>query len=560
MLKKLYIDFCKKNKRYFFFFLLTLLYVPINKIFLPKYYSKLLTTLQKKKFKDAPKIFIYLLGGWLMIELLNTLSSYIMSILIPKFKIYVRNHLFNHIYNTHKTNYEELKLGEIIHKFIKTPYVLEDVFYLIKDFVIKNIFIIISITGYLFYYNYKLGCIFFACMTVIILLTFRYFKSCSKYYKKIDDMHNETYEEIEDTLSNLLTIYSSKKGDYEKKRLSKIDKKLFKNQQQLNYCKNKYRVVYTIIFLIIIIILNYYSYHIFIKKEINLETFIAIIIMNYSLLDIFISLFHETTDFMYTTSNINIIMDYLKKEPQKKEKFKDVKIPNINKGLHIEIKDLHYKYKNNNKFSLKDINLNIKPFETLLIMGEIGSGKSTLCKLIIRFISGHQGTIKINGILNTNIIIDDLREHIIYITQHPNLFNRTLKENLMYGINNKKYNVHNLLDKLTDVGLEDVRKDFENKMNKKVGKLGKQLSGGQRQIIWILRSLFTNANLIILDEPTSSMDIKTKKKIMNLVKELSKKKGLIIITHDKNILKENIHNRLILFKNKKIDKIIKNLK
>ena len=228
--------------------------------------------------------------------------------------------------------------------------------------------------------------------------------------------------------------------------------------------------------------------------------------------------------------------------------------------MKIEIKDLHFKYKNNNKYSLKGINLDIKPFENILIMGEIGSGKSTLCKLLVRFLSDYQGSIKINGILNTKINIDILRENIIYINQNPNLFNRTLKENLMYGINTKKYTLDNLLDKLSEVGLDDVKKDFKNKINKKVGKLGSHLSGGQRQIIWILRSLFSNAKLIILDEPTSSMDIKTKKKIMKLVRELSKKKGLIIITHDKNILKENIHNRLILFKNNRIDKIIKNLK
>lgn len=561
MIKKLYLEFLKENKAYFIIYLLTLIYIPINRLYLPKYYGNFISSLQKKNFSNTKTIFIYLIVGWLFIQILNFVSSYILQILKPRFKKYIRTFLFNEIYTRYRNDFQELKLGEVITKFIKTPYVLEDVIYIIKDYIIKNILIIISITGYLFYYNLKLGLLFFFFMIIIILVTLRYFNSSSKYYKFIDKNYDYTHEEIEDTLSNLLSIYSARKGNYEKKRINIIDDKNLKYDKNLNYCRNKYRIVYTIIFFITICVLNYYSYIIFLNNEIDLKILISIIIMNYSLLDIFMSLYYETNDFIYSHVNINLVIKYITESLPKKIKETNIKIPNLyENGINIKFKNVQFKYKDSKKYSLKDINLEIKPLENLIIMGPVGSGKSTLSKLIIKLLSNYEGNILINGVSNKKININNLRYNIVYIPQHPNLFNRTLKENLTYGINTKKYSVNIMLDKLKEVGLTDIKKIFETNMNKSVGKLGSKLSGGQRQIVWILRSLFSESRMVILDEPTSSMDLKTKEKIIRLIKELSRNRNLIIITHDKKLLDKNIHNKLILFKNHTIDKIIKNMK
>ena len=561
MIKKLYIEFIKKNKFYFIIYLITLVYIPINRLYLPKYYGDLISSLQKKNFDKTKIIFMYLMFGWLCIQILNIVSSYVLLIIIPKFKKYVRQFLFNEIYTRYKNDYQELKLGDIITKFIKTPYILEDVIYIIKDYIIKNILIIISITSYLFYYNLKLGLIFLCCMIFIILITLRYFTSCSKYHKMIDKNYDYTHEEIEDTLSNLLSVYSARKGTYEKERISKIDDAIIKDNKNLNNCRNKYRILYTNIFFITICVLNYYSYHIFILKEIDLKTLISIIIMNYSLLHIFMSLYFETNEFIYTYTNINLIIEYITNQLPKKIKESNIKIPNVyEKGIHIQFNNVQFKYKDSKKYSLKNINFEIKPLENIIIMGSVGSGKSTLSKLIIRLLSNYEGHIIINGISNKKINIDNLRYNIVYIPQQPNLFNRTLKENLTYGINKNKYSIDIMLSKLKKVGLEDVRIYFKSIMNKPVGKLGSKLSGGQRQIVWILRSLFSESRMVILDEPTSSMDIKTKEKIIKLIKELSINRNLIIITHDQKLLDNNIHNKLILFKNNTITKIVKNMK
>ena len=273
------------------------------------------------------------------------------------------------------------------------------------------------------------------------------------------------------------------------------------------------------------------------------------------------SLFRETNDFMSTQSNINLLINYLKKELPKKQKNQHLKIPQTYKeyksGIHIEFKNVSFKYPKANKYSLKNINVEIKPNEKILIMGNIGSGKSTFSKLILKFLNNYQGDILLNGLTNKKINVENLRSQIVYIPQHPNLFNRSLRENLLYGL--KNIGIEEIFSKLDKVGLSDLKKKFKSELDDSVGKLGSKLSGGQRQIVWLLRNMFYQSKIIILDEPTASLDSITKDKIMLLIKEISMNRTVIIITHDKSILNEGFHNRLIKLKNGEIEKIVRNI-
>jgi len=566
-LRDLYTNFIRDNKKLFILYILTLIYIPINSIYLPKLYGDLISNLKSKKFKGIEKIFFILICGWLVIQIMNTASSYIMNILMPKFKQYIRKFFITEIMDRYKTNFQELKLGDMITKIIKSPYVLEDIFYMFKDVVVRNIITIISIFGYLCYYNIRLGLIFGICMTVIIGLSLCYLSSCRDNVKNMETLYDKTHEEIEDTFSNLISIYTARKYKAETERISNIDDQLYNNVQLMNKCKNKYRIVFTLIFIITIIILNYMGYKLYLKKTMKLETFISVFIINYSLLGIFMGFFRELNDLMHSSVNINLIIDYLNNQLPKRIKLSLNKnnIPlllNANnkpiEGMKIQFKNVKFKYDNKSPYILNGINLTITPLETIIIQGHIGSGKSTLSKLLLKFITNYEGEILINGKSNKNMNVDDLREKIMYIPQHPNLFNRTLKENLLYGVTN--YTIEDILKKLTNVDLHDIRDKFKSIMNNKVGKLGSKLSGGQRQLVWILRSMFNNSKIVILDEPTSSLDEESKKKIMNLIKEISNNRNLIIITHDNDIKKYNLHNRVIFFENGKIKKQIKNLK
>ena len=582
-IRQLFIDFIKEYKCAFFIYFLTLLYIPISTTYIPKLYGDIISNLKNKKFKLVKTLFITLIIGWVIIQILNTASSYIMNYLMPKFKQYVRTFMINEIMNKYKVQFENLPLGDTITKIIKTPYILEDVFWMMKDVVINNVLTMLSIFGYLYYYNYKLGLIFMGFCIVLFGLSYLYNCKCKNNIKNIEVIYDKTHEEIEDTLSNLISIYTARTYTNEADRLNKIDNQLYENVQKMNKCKNLYRLMFSLLFIVIIIYLNYKAYNIYLNKEIKLDTFISVFIINYSLLSIFMDYFRELNEVMSVNVNINLILDFLENKLPKHlqlelekannaipdeptiGKIKNTANKNTNTkssnthGLNIAFKNVKFRYNEDEPYILTGLNLIIEPLETILIKGPIGSGKSTFSKLLLKYQINYEGLITINGMDHKKIDLEDIREKIIYIPQHPNLFNRTLRDNILYGVK-KGITATDILNKLDDVGMTDLRIKFETILDKLVGKLGSKLSGGQRQIVWILRCLFNNSKMIILDEPTSSLDAESKQNIIQLIKELKVNRSIVIITHDNDFEKDKtLYNRLIKFDKGNIKETFKNL-
>ena len=161
---------------------------------------------------------------------------------------------------------------------------------------------------------------------------------------------------------------------------------------------------------------------------------------------------------------------------------------------------------------------------------KIGSGKSSIVKALLKFIP-YEGNIYIDGDDISFIEPDIIRSKIIFIRQNPLPFNRTLYDNIAYG-NNKitRSQVNDLFDKY------DLHSYFHNGLDDLVGRKGEKLSGGQKMIMFLLRIVVQNdKKIVVLDEPTSSLDDETTNKILSIIKEVIQNKTTIIITHDKRV-------------------------
>ena len=176
---------------------------------------------------------------------------------------------------------------------------------------------------------------------------------------------------------------------------------------------------------------------------------------------------------------------------------------------------------------IQSLNLMINEKEKLAITGLSGSGKSTLFNLILGHYQIQAGCIYIGGININHLSLDSLRNQIAFVPQQPLLFDRSIKENILYG--NPEATEEEMQRVMEAVGLTGLILD------QPVGEKGSQLSGGQRQRVAIARALIKEASIYLFDEPTSAIDSASEKEIISNLLNYLKEKTVIVITHNRAV-------------------------
>ncbi|MDX1766272.1 MAG: ABC transporter ATP-binding protein [Candidatus Saccharimonadales bacterium] len=198
----------------------------------------------------------------------------------------------------------------------------------------------------------------------------------------------------------------------------------------------------------------------------------------------------------------------------------------------IDFKNVRFRYTDDkagsehlfNKFSL-----NITPGERIGLVGPSGGGKSTLTKLLLRFMDIEKGSIKIDGQDIAKVTQESLRQGVSYVPQEPVLFHRTLEENIAYG------NLDAAHEQIVDASRRARAHRFIDKLpngyKTLVGERGIKLSGGERQRVAIARAILKDAPVLVLDEATSSLDSESEKLIQEALEELMEGRTSIVIAH-----------------------------
>lgn len=213
----------------------------------------------------------------------------------------------------------------------------------------------------------------------------------------------------------------------------------------------------------------------------------------------------------------------------------------------IEFRNVSFKYKD--EYVLKNISFHIKPGETLGIMGVTGSGKTTLVNLLGRYYEPWEGEILIDGIDIRKIDLKILRENLSYVPQDVFLFSDTVRENIKLG---KDIDDEKIIQALKDTRSYHFVMRLPEKLDTIIGERGLGLSGGQKQRLTIARALVRPAKILILDDPTSALDLETE---LYIQKSLEKYKGItkIIIAHRVSAVK-NANEIIVLEKGEIIER------
>jgi ABC-type bacteriocin/lantibiotic exporter with double-glycine peptidase domain len=216
----------------------------------------------------------------------------------------------------------------------------------------------------------------------------------------------------------------------------------------------------------------------------------------------------------------------------------------LEKFESLKLRSVDFSFSAFEKNVISDLNLEIKKGEKVAIVGKSGSGKSTLLKLLCKLYTPSSGEIIYNGEEINNFDKDSLRKKIGYVTQSSIVFGNTIEENLM--IEDESSDL--VKEVLVATGIDEIVNNNVFGLNTIISENGMNLSGGQKQKISIARCLLKNPDLIIMDEPTSSLDNISEKKIMNYI--LNSGKTCVIVAHRLNTIKNM--DRIIVLENGRI--------
>ena len=220
-----------------------------------------------------------------------------------------------------------------------------------------------------------------------------------------------------------------------------------------------------------------------------------------------------------------------------------VKRPSL-KG-NIEFKNVSFKYPDSEIYALKNVSFNIKEGEKVAFIGRIGSGKSTIAKLILKLYEPQEGSILIDGIDISQIDPADLRKKVSYVPQDIHLFRDSIKNNIL--------GVYRFIDdewmlKCSKIsGTDEFVKLHPMGYDIPIGERGAGLSGGQRQSVGIARALINNSNIWLFDEPTNAMDQTSENYVLNNLQENIDNKTLLLVTQKMNLLA--LASRVIVMNN-----------
>jgi ATP-binding cassette, subfamily B, bacterial len=212
-------------------------------------------------------------------------------------------------------------------------------------------------------------------------------------------------------------------------------------------------------------------------------------------------------------------------------KINDPEDPQTLKNLTgaISFENVTFRYEDGEPSLFTDFSLSIPASQKLGLMGRSGGGKTSITKLLLRFVDIDEGAILIDGIDIRNITQKDLRSHIAYVPQDPAMFHRSIADNIRYS--HPDAPIEDVIEAAKKAHAHEFIETLPNKYDTLVGERGIKLSGGQRQRVAIARAILKDAPILLLDEATSALDSESEQLIQSALHELMKGRTTIVIAH-----------------------------
>ena len=503
-----------------------------------------------KKAEGSNDVLIFMVSIIIITFLLKNIFNYLSMFFITFLKNGVikdfRNDIYNKIIKLSMSYYSEKKKGDIVARISSDVLEIDNSFLSVFELIIKEPLMILFtlISMYLISPELTGFVLIFIPLSAFFISIVG--KSLKRKSLKVQKEQGLFISLVDETLNGLKIVKIFNAENAFSKKFSESTKRLYKFSNSVINRKNLASPLSEFLGICSITAILWYGGMMVLKENsLDASTFLVYLGLAYNILTPAKALSkasYKVRKAYGAAERVFQIIDdkrYLKSS-------NDIYLDNFDSSIDFENVSFAYE----NEEVIKNLSFKIKKGETIALVGQSGSGKSTIANLISRFYDISDGKIKVDGKNIKEINLTSLRKLIGLVTQDSILFNDSIKNNLLIG--NESANDEDIIEALKIANAWEFVKDLPNTIDANIGDSGNKLSGGQKQRISIARAVLKNPPIMLLDEATSALDSESEHLVQIALDNVMKNKTSLVIAHRLSTV-QNADNIIVLEKGKVIE-------
>lgn len=503
-----------------------------------------------KKAEGSNDVLIFMVSIIIITFLLKNIFNYLSMFFITFLKNGVikdfRNDIYNKIIKLSMSYYSEKKKGDIVARISSDVLEIDNSFLSVFELIIKEPLMILFtlISMYLISPELTGFVLIFIPLSAFFISIVG--KSLKRKSLKVQKEQGLFISLVDETLNGLKIVKIFNAENAFSKKFSESTKRLYKFSNSVINRKNLASPLSEFLGICSITAILWYGGMMVLKENsLDASTFLVYLGLAYNILTPAKALSkasYKVRKAYGAAERVFQIIDdkrYLKSS-------NDIYLDNFDSSIDFENVSFAYE----NEEVIKNLSFKIRKGETIALVGQSGSGKSTIANLISRFYDISDGKIKVDGKNIKEINLTSLRKLIGLVTQDSILFNDSIKNNLLIG--NESANDEDIIEALKIANAWEFVKDLPNTIDANIGDSGNKLSGGQKQRISIARAVLKNPPIMLLDEATSALDSESEHLVQIALDNVMKNKTSLVIAHRLSTV-QNADNIIVLEKGKVIE-------
>lgn len=524
---KAFFPYVRKYRREFLFGIVSLIVADCMTLVVPWLIKEFIDILPQKPAIDQLLKYVFFL---FLISLVLVVGRYgwrkYMFGLSRKIEFDILNDLFSHLLSLDRLWYQKQKTGDLMSRATNDLRAVREFFGLGILILIDAVFVIIMAVTMMIWINVELTLKVFIPLPVVSILFFSFVKEIGKRHEAVQEHLAKITEHVQENLSGIRVLHAFVQEENEKDKFKKLNQKYIQKNLRVTQVFGVFTPTMVFAIGIASMVSLWMGGRAVIADEITLGSFVAfngyLMLLSWPMMGIGY-VFNLTQKGLVGMARVNEI--FLARSSITD---KDGDAIPASKG-DLKISGIRFKYPGESQEALKEVDLTLPCGETLGIVGMIGSGKTTLARLLLRFYDPTSGDIWIDGKSIQEIPLKGLRDYIGYVNQEPFLFSTSIRNNIALG----RGNASDLeIEKIVEIaGMTSDLESFPDHLETMIGGKGVTLSGGQKQRIALARALFKKPSLLILDDSFSSLDSEMEEELLRNLKMHFKDTTKIIMSH-----------------------------